>query len=188
MSEEKGLTYLLDAARQVCDRFPKTRFVVVGEGPLRERLEAQARRLMLSENVIFTGFREDVVALLKTFRGFVLPSLSEGFPTVILYAMAASLPVVATNVGGIPEMVRDNITGLLAKPADAGSLAEAVCRLLVNPDTAAEMGRAGRRQVEMVFNLDKKIQETLAIYRDTFSANAHPLRVAALEYRYEVKT
>lgn len=184
MSDEKGLSFLVDAAKRVCDKFPLARFVLVGEGPLRKKLETQVRNLGLGSNVVFTGFREDVVSLLKTFKGFVLPSLSEGFPTVILYAMAASLPVVATNVGGIPEMVQHGATGLLVEPADADSLAEALCGILKNATAAVEMGRAGRRRIESVFNLDKKISETLSIYRNTFNTNAHPLRVAALEYRY----
>lgn len=184
MSDEKGLQYLVQAAHEVCRRFPATRFVLVGEGPLRKKLEGQVQELGLQSNVVFTGFRQDVVSLLKTFDAFALPSLSEGFPTVILYAMAGALPVVASHVGGIPEMVQDRITGLLVPPAQSTPLAEAFCQLLENLPLAQEMGRAGRRRIETVFNLDKKIAETLSIYRHTFNSNAHPLRAAELELRY----
>jgi glycosyltransferase involved in cell wall biosynthesis len=178
LSEEKGLTYLVEAAAKVLRVHPSARFVLVGEGPLRKQLEQQARNLGLGSSLLFTGFREDVASILKTFNAFVLPSLSEGFPTVILYAMAASLPVVATRVGGLPELVLDGITGYLAPPADGAALAESLSRLLEDPQASLALGQAGRGRVETVFNLNNKINETLMIYRNTFTNNTNSLRVA----------
>lgn len=178
LSEEKGLTYLVDAASRVIRAHASARFVLVGEGPLRKKLEQQVRDQGLESSFVFTGFREDVASILKTFNAFVLPSLSEGFPTVILYAMAASLPVVATRVGGIPELVEEGVSGYLAPPADGNALAESLSLLLNDRAVATALGRAGRQRIETIFNLDNKINETLSIYRNTFSRNAHSLRIA----------
>lgn len=178
LSAEKGHQFLVRAAEIVCRQYPQARFVLAGEGPLRPSLEEQVRQLQLQDKVLFAGFREDAEAIMKTFDAFILPSLSEGFPTVILYAMAASLPVIASRVGGIPEMVQAEVTGLLPEAAQAKSLAEAACRFLENPTWARSLGTAGRKRMENVFNLDKKTMETLTIYRQAFQTNAHPLRLS----------
>ncbi|MFH1331457.1 MAG: glycosyltransferase family 4 protein, partial [Actinomycetota bacterium] len=110
-------------------------------------------RLGLEGRVLFAGARDDVARMLAAADLFVLPSLTEALPTVVTEAMAAGLPIVATTVGGIPEMVHHGEAALLVPPADPGALAAAVCRLLANPRQAAAMGRSGRRLVAARFDI-----------------------------------
>jgi len=151
--EPKGIQHMLAALPEVIAAFPEVRYLLVGDGPHRSALEEQAARLGLSDRVIFTGARDDVARLLAAADLFILPSLTEALPTVVAEAMAAGLPVVATTVGGIPEMVRPGDAALLVPPADPEALAEAVGRLLANPRQAAAMGLAGRRLVAERFDI-----------------------------------
>lgn len=171
LSAEKGERFLIEAAAELCERYEQLRVVIVGEGELRPELEGLARSLRLHEKVIFTGFREDFFSLIKSFKVFVLPSLSEGFGVVILYAMAASLPVVATNVGGVPEIVQDRITGLLVPAGDSKELARAIAYLLDHPEQARAMGEAGRRRLEAYFSLKTKIDRTIDVYKSLLNGS-----------------
>lgn len=160
LSAEKGHEYLVEAAARIAGVRERMRFVIVGDGECRPRLEERVRALGLEQAFQFTGFQSRIAELLGSFDVFVLPSLSEGLSSAILSAMAAGLPVVATAVGGIPELVHDEIHGLLVPPADAAALARAIERLAEHPDDARRMGDAGRRRMEQSFTLDRKIQET----------------------------
>jgi glycosyltransferase involved in cell wall biosynthesis len=142
----KGLEVLLAAAPAVLAAHPRARFAVVGDGPARAELEAGAAAGGVGEAVAWTGFRRDVPALLAAADLFVLPSLDDAFPTAILEAMAAGLPVVATRAGGIPEIVDDGATGLLVPPGDAAALARAISTLLADPAARKSLGEAGRRR------------------------------------------
>ena len=141
------------------------RYLLVGDGPHRPALEAQVADLGLGDQVAFTGAREDVPRLLAAADLFVLPSLTEALPTVLAEAMAAGLPIVATTVGGIPEMTRHGEAALLVPPADPGALAAAVCRLLSNPRQAAAMGRSGRRLVAARFDIRTQAKALADDYR-----------------------
>jgi len=160
----KGQRYLVEAAALVVRRMPDARFLIVGDGELRATLEQAVRREQLEKHVIFTGFRPDVVSLIKGFDLFVMSSVTEGLGTSLLDAMAASRPVVATRTGGIPEVVVDGETGLLVPPRDAPALAEAIIRLLGDESLRAAFGRAGRQRVERRFSADRMVAATLAVY------------------------
>src|SRR5262245_57063511 len=122
---------------------PQLRFVIVGEGERRAALEAQTRRLGLSDRVLFTGFREDVDRLLPAFDVFCLSSELEGLGTSLLDAMCFARPVVATAAGGIPEAVLDGVTGRVVPVRDVRALADALLELLAQPERREAMGRAG---------------------------------------------
>jgi glycosyltransferase involved in cell wall biosynthesis len=162
----KGHGYLLEAFAQLRQRHPGIRLLVVGDGPERDALERQARDLGIAGDVRFTGHREDVADLLAAIEVFVLPSLAEHFGRVLLEAMAMERPVVATDAGGVPEVVAENVSGLLVPPADPAALARAVSRLLTDSALARAMGRAGRRRVEAHYNLQRHAERVEAVYAE----------------------
>ena len=170
MTAEKGHSWLIRAAAQVLPHFDRLRFVLVGDGPLRSRLQRLTRQLGLDSRFRFLGFRTDADALMKTFDIFCLPSLSEGLSSSILTAMAQALPVVATAVGGTPELVREGETGLLVRPADSGSLAKALRQLVESPAERRQMGQAGRRRIVRDFTLDRKLDNFERLYRELLAA------------------
>jgi len=156
---------MLAALPEVAAAFPAVRYLLVGDGPHRPALEEQVRALGLDGRVLFAGARDDVARMLAAADLFVLPSLTEALPTVLAEAMAAGRPIVATTVGGIPEMVRHGEAALLVPPADPGALAAAVCRLLANPRQAAAMGRSGRRLVAERFDIRTQARALADDYR-----------------------
>jgi glycosyltransferase involved in cell wall biosynthesis len=162
---QKDFTTLLAAVAQVKEHVPTAQLLLVGDGELRDDLEAQAHLLDLSATVIFAGHRTDVPDILSTLDVFVLPSLWEGMPNVVLEAMATGLPVVATAVGGTTEVVVDGVTGLLVSPRNPDMLAQAIIRLLHDPDLRRKMGQAGQRRVEQYFSLKETIWQTELLYR-----------------------
>ncbi len=172
LQEGKGHADLLAAFPKVRAQIPQARLLLVGEGPLRPPLEAQAARLGLEGAVTFTGFRADVDRLLTALDLFVLPSLSEGFGLAILEAMRAARPVVATAVAAIPEIVVPDETGLLVPPADADALAAAMITLLRAPGRRTAMGRAGRARALSEFGVEKMVEATAAVYARVAPAHA----------------
>jgi glycosyltransferase involved in cell wall biosynthesis len=169
LSREKGMRYLIEAAALIPEANKRLKVVIVGEGACLQELMELARERGL-ENITFTGFRSDIPELMKSFDIFVLPSLSEGLSSSILEAMASSLPVIASNVGGIPELVRDGENGLLVAPADPAALAEAIRRLAQDPEDSLRMGRQGRKQVEDRFAMEHKILKTEELCRSLLSS------------------
>ena len=164
LTDHKDHATLLDAAVLVTARLPATRFVIVGEGALRKRLEAQARASGLDGRVIFTGFRSDLDCLLPAFTVFCLSSHMEGLGTSVLDAMAFARPVVATAAGGIPEAVADGRTGRIVPIRDAHALAGALVELLLDPARGEALGAAGRSRFEEEFTADRMVERTLAVY------------------------
>jgi glycosyltransferase involved in cell wall biosynthesis len=160
LSPEKGLNHLVDAAALIPRVRERMRFVIVGDGECRPELEAQVKARGLEGCFEFAGFQNRPAQYVKSFDIFVLPSLSEGLSSAILTAMASSLPVVATKVGGIPELISNEQNGILVPPADAAALARAIERLADEPARRREMGRAGRVRMEGRFTLERKIIET----------------------------
>ena len=161
---QKGLPYLLTAFREINAIYPNAHLLVVGAGELRAVLESQAQQLGISHRVIFTGNRQDIPDLLACVDIFVLPSLWEGLPNVVLEAMAAGLPVVATAVGGTPEVVVNDVTGLLIPPRDPQALADAIHRLLRDPELRQRMGQAGRARVAEHFSVEQMVRKTETLY------------------------
>ena len=161
---EKGYRHLVNAAALVERTRSGVHWILVGDGELRSGLEAQARRLGLASGVHFTGSRDDVADVLALADVFVLPSESEGFGRVLVEAMAMGRPVVATTVGGIPDVVVDGATGLLVAPADPAALADAVRALLDDPARAAALGAAGRARAESTFSLGAHVDAVERVY------------------------
>lgn len=160
LSREKGLNYLVEAAALIPDVHKRLRFVIVGDGACRPELEKLVRKKGLEDCFHFSGFQSIASDHLKSFDIFALPSLSEGLSSAILEAMASSLPIVATDVGGIPELVTNGDNGLLVTPANPGALADAIRRLADHPEESLRMGQRGRERMEAQFTLERKISET----------------------------
>lgn len=164
LHEQKGYQYLIEAVPKILKIHPSTLFLSVGDGPLKLELEELVLQNHVQENFIFLGHRNDIPEILSTIDILVLPSLWEGFPFVILEAMASSKPVIATNVDGTPEAVEDGKTGILVPPKDVNRLAEAIIFLLQNPDIAEEMGRAGHEKCTKYFSQERMTLKTQEIY------------------------
>ncbi|MCL2623870.1 MAG: glycosyltransferase family 4 protein [Planctomycetaceae bacterium] len=156
LSTEKGFDLLVDAVRTVRDRSFPVGLVVFGEGFLRGTLAKQIERLGLQDVVQMPGFIDDLDLFLPHFDLFVQSSHTEGLPNVLLEAMAARTPVVATHVGGTPEVVDDGVTGLLVPPGEADQLADAICRLLAAPERLPAMGIAARERVQTFFTFENQ--------------------------------
>ncbi|MCK4401029.1 GT4 family glycosyltransferase PelF [bacterium] len=154
----------LKAAGHIVKELPEVRFLIVGDGELMGKLESLAGEIGLREKVIFAGFRQDINNILSIIDVFVLCSTSEALGIAILEAMACSKPVVATNVGGIPEVVDDGRTGILVPPENPQALADGIIRLLKNKEEARRMGLAGRKRVEQYFDINFTVEKTEQIY------------------------
>jgi len=163
----KGHGCFLAAAARLADTPAVAKFLIVGEGPERAALEAEAGRLGVADGrVLFTGFRDDVPAVLAALDILVLPSTdAEVLPLVVMEALAAGRPVVATSVGGVPEMIEDGVSGLLVPPGDADALAAALRRLTGDATLRARLAGAGRECVERRFTLARMVSETERVYR-----------------------
>lgn len=161
----KGHEDLLEAAKTVLTANPKVAFVIVGRGALDSQLKEKARRLGIEDNVIFTGFRTDVHSLMTTFDIFVLPSIYEGLPVALLEAMALGRPVVATGVGGIPEVVRDGVEGFLVEPRNPRVLADKILDLLRSSQLRENMSQKAIARIEESFSIEAMVQKLEALYR-----------------------
>jgi len=164
----KNHSALLRAMRSVLEHVPDARLFVIGDGPQRGALESLAIELAIAPTVVFLGARDDVPDLLAALDLFVLPSLTEGLSLTLIECCAAGKPIVATDVGGNPEVIRDGENGLLIPPDDDRALATAIMRLLTDPDLAASIGQAGRARFEAEFTLDAMTSR----YRDLYESIA----------------
>ena len=160
----KDLHTFLLAASIVRKKIPNAKFIIVGDGSLREELEIFAYEHNLSENVVFTGFQNDITLFIPTFDVFVLTSLWEGMPVSILEAMASGKPVVATNVGSVAELVEPNKSGILISPKDFVMLANSIIQLLEDDKTRINMGSNARKRAERYFALDKMVDDIQNVY------------------------
>jgi len=165
LSPQKAPLDFVRLAAQVAEELPETRFVVVGDGPLRPQVEEAIAATGLSGRMLLTGLRRDVPRLLRAFDVFVLTSLWEGLPRVLPQAMAAGLPIVATAVDGNAEAVTDGVNGYLVPPGDVSGMAQQVMRLLRDPALARRMGAAGRERVPE-FGARKMVAEIAALYEE----------------------
>jgi glycosyltransferase involved in cell wall biosynthesis len=167
----KGHLDFLEAAAGVVKRVPLSSFVIVGEGPMRTLIEEGIERLGLDDRVRLLGFREDIPEILVSLDLFVHPSFKhEGVPQVLLQAMAMERAVVASDIGGIREVVRDGVDGLLVPPRDPGRLAEGMVRLLLDPEKRYSMGKRGREQVLQKWTLEKMVEKTIGVYERLIKA------------------
>jgi L-malate glycosyltransferase len=160
----KGQRYLIEAAHLVVQQMPDVRFVILGEGELREPLERLIREHHLEKHVLLPGFRTDVIGCMKGFDVFVMSSVTEGLGTSLLDAMACARPIVATRAGGIPEIVDDEVTGLLVPPRDAVALSQAIIRALEDERWRARIGDAGFARVSERFSAQRMVAATARVY------------------------
>jgi glycosyltransferase involved in cell wall biosynthesis len=168
----KGVEYFLDAAAVLAGKVADVCFLVVGDGGNKKELEEYACQLGLGQRIVFTGFRGDVPELLSEVAISVLPSLSEGTSNTLLESMAAGVPVIATRVGGNPEVIEDGVSGLLVPPRDSAALAAAMDRLLEDEILALALGQAGMRRVSELFSLEGSVHETEHLYQRLVDAKA----------------
>ena len=189
----KGLDDFLHAAVIVLRQFPNARFLIVGnsgtfyatpEGIVEDKsyeraLEQLATELGIRDKVIFTGFRSDVAHVLDGLSISLQPSRSEGMSNTLLESMAAGAPVVATRVGGAPEVLRDGENGLLVAPGDVEAIAAAMCRLLAAPSEARAMGRAARTAVLEKYSMDRVVERTTHLYNSLLRHKRPQVTVAS---------
>jgi glycosyltransferase involved in cell wall biosynthesis/ubiquinone/menaquinone biosynthesis C-methylase UbiE len=169
----KGYQHLIRAISLAAQQLPELGCLIVGEGDAgyRTELERLTRDLGLADRVVFAGFQPDVYPYLAALDLFVLPSVMEGFGIALLEAMAMRRPVVATKVGGVPEVVEDGVTGLLVPPADAAGLAQAIVSLAEAPDLRRALGEAGARRVRERFHVAKMARQIEAVYEEVLKGD-----------------
>jgi glycosyltransferase involved in cell wall biosynthesis len=165
LTEQKGHRYLIEAMPEVLRFFPDARFIFIGDGPLFAELDELARSRDVAKAVHFLGFRTDISRLLQNLDLFVLPSLYEGLPNVVLEAMACGLPVVATAVDGTPEAVVHGKTGILVPSRQSKSLEDALISLLNKPGIMKQFGQAGRKRIENQFSLESQVAQFVTLYQ-----------------------
>jgi glycosyltransferase involved in cell wall biosynthesis len=173
LSDVKGYPTFLRAAARLARQLPNCLFLALGgettgPGPL-ARFTSLAAELGIRDRVSFLGFRSDVADVLRAADIVVLPSLDEGLPLAVLEAMACAKPVIATPVGGVPEAVVDELTGILVPPSDSESLAAAMLRLLQDRDLAGRMGNAGMRRAQEYFSVRRLVAEVEALYEQAIA-------------------
>jgi glycosyltransferase involved in cell wall biosynthesis len=166
LAAHKGQKHLIAAAKLVLRDVPDARFLIVGEGELKDQLERQIKQLALERHVLLTGFRSDALGLMKSFDLFAMSSVTEGLGSAVLEAMTCGRAVVSTRAGGLPEAVVDGETGLLVPPHDEPALAEAIVALLRDPVRRVAMGEAGRARVVDTFSVERMVTNTLRVYSD----------------------
>ena len=165
LSPEKGYDVLIEAMRRLSERNISAGLVIFGDGFLRETLEKQAESFGVQNMVRLPGFTGDLDRFLPNFDLFVQSSYTEGLPNVLLESMAAQTAVVATRVGGTPEVVEEGVTGLMVAPKNANELAAAIAKLLENPERLADMGVAGKKRVERLFTFDIQAEQYYELFR-----------------------
>jgi glycosyltransferase involved in cell wall biosynthesis len=164
LSREKGHATLVSAFANVCARLQDTHLIIAGEGPERPRLEREIARLRLDRQVTLLGEVEDVASIYALANLVALPSLTEGCPSVLLEAMAAGVPVVASRVGGIPEIATDGRTALLIEQRDVAQLAAAMCRLLMDRGLAGRLAADARQHVAQTHDSPRRAAKLVAIH------------------------
>lgn len=169
MTIQKGHIYLVEAAKEVVRKYPNVKFALAGDGPLHGDLENQIKRSGLQQHFMLLGFRNDIVELLNAYDMFVLPSLWEGLPNVVLEAMACGKGVIATAVDGTVEAVNDGETGLLVPAKAPTALAEALIKVLDNPELIKSMGKKSRARIEAEFTIEKEVKKFEQLYDSLFA-------------------
>jgi glycosyltransferase involved in cell wall biosynthesis len=162
----KGHTYLIKAIQKVVKVIPEAKFLFVGDGEIKSKLSEEIKSLDLQENIFMLGSRNDIATILSCINVFLLPSLNEGFGMVLIEAMAARKPVIATNVGGIPEVVKYGETGILVPPKDPEAFSSAIIKLYNNPELSRRMGLAGYNRAKRLFDITTTVHEFESLYSD----------------------
>lgn len=160
---------LLKAAMNILKTFPLVTFIIVGRGPLDQKLRETACNLGISKNVIFTGFVDNLYEVMQTFDIFVMSSIYEGFGISLVEAMALGKPAVVTRVGGMPEVIEDGVSGLWAEPRAPEDLARKILTLLTNDDLRKTMGESAQQQATQKFDIRKRVAAMEGVYRKLLS-------------------
>jgi glycosyltransferase involved in cell wall biosynthesis len=168
LHRQKGLIYLIKAAKKIHQAVPEVMILIVGGGPLRRKLEKTAIKEGLGNFIVLTGEREDAAELLSIFDVFVLPSLWEGLPYVLMEASSLGKPIVATDVEGVNEIIEDGKTGMLVPPRNSKNLAEAVIRLLDEKNFASKLGESAKKLIPPRYRLSKMVEDTQNLYLKLF--------------------
>jgi glycosyltransferase involved in cell wall biosynthesis len=169
-SDIKGHPWLIAAAPKVVEQFPAVRFIFAGDGALRPELERQAADIGLKDHFSFLGRRDDIPRILRSCDIAVLPSKAEGLPNAVLEYMCAGLPTIASAVGGNAEIVRDGATGLLVPPQNSEALADAILRLLREPDLARKIAKDSQQYVLENFSFARLVREVDEMYTELLQA------------------
>jgi glycosyltransferase involved in cell wall biosynthesis len=169
LSPEKGFDVFIEAAARVSAQRPSVGFVVFGEGPRRRDLERRVRETGLEGRFVLAGFRADLDRYLPVLDAFVLSSFTEGMPNVVLEAMAVGVPVVATAVGGTPELIEDGRSGLLVPPGDSAALAAGISRVMASPGLARTLGRNACERVHAAFSFSAQAQQYCRFFEDVLA-------------------
>jgi glycosyltransferase involved in cell wall biosynthesis len=162
LHDRKGQKYLIEAYKKLVAEFPETKLVFVGDGPRKRYYEKLSRAL--SKNILFLGHKRNIAETMAASDIFVLPSIREAFGLVILEASISGVPIIATRVGGIPEIIEDGKTGLLVTPGNADELAESIKKLLMDPVLAANLKKEAASRTEMAFNAHEMAKRTEEVY------------------------
>ncbi len=168
---QKGLQYLIDALPAIIKAIPNVYYLVVGSGDYKTALVEMAENAGLKKRIIFSGMRSDIPELLSIADVFVLPTLTEALPTVLMEAMAARKPIIASDVGGVPEIISDKENGFLLPPKDPAKLAEACIELVTAPDLRKKMGDAGWKTVNKIFNIRRQVKQLEILYDELLALN-----------------
>jgi glycosyltransferase involved in cell wall biosynthesis len=173
LDEEKGNKYLLEAVALLHERWPRLKLLLIGDGPHLERLTAQGESLGISDHLIFTGFQREIPLLQSLLTIQVFPSLGEGGPLTLYEAMAMRLPIVATTVGGLGEVLRDNYDARMAPPHDSKGLAEAIEDLIAHPEKAERL--AGQASLASpTFDIQRTVNRIQEIYEELAGGRVRP--------------
>jgi len=167
LRKEKGQAILLDAMSQVIKKVPEVKIVVIGDGPDRKQLETRAETLGIADHILWLGIKEpeETLQLYSIMDVVVVPSLFEGFGLTAAEAMASGLPVVASDVDGLREVIKDGVTGYLVPFGDSNEMAKRLIELLSDPSKAQAMGKVGRKRVKQQFSMERFTEATLGAYR-----------------------
>lgn len=169
LSKQKGITYLVEAAKEVTRRVPKARIVVAGDGPLRQELMAQAEAAGLGSRMLFPGYRRDIPDLLASFDIYVLSSLWEGLPLALLEALRLGKPIVCTSVGGNPEVIEDGVHGYLVPPKDPAKLADRLVRVAEDAPMRERIKTSSPARFHEHFSLAAMTEQHEQLFREQAS-------------------
>ena len=164
MSKQKGLKYLVKAAKEIVAKYPQIKFVLIGDGPLREGLEQQVAELGLKDNFIFPGYQKDIPNHLKALDVFILPSLWEGFSIALIEALALGLPIITTDVGGNGELVKHNSTGLLIPSENPRAIKEAVFKMYRDKELRQKFAENGKAYYEKYCTVHTMVENYNELY------------------------
>jgi len=164
LNKRKGVSTLIDGAKRIIKDCPDIRFVIVGSGPEKEKLQNMVKSLGLDKHIAFLGYQKDLVSTLQSFDLMVLPSLTEGLPAILLEAMALKVPIIATSVGGTPEIIENGVNGFLVPPKNSQKLSEKIIEVYKNPDLTSKFVKESLVRFEKFFTAKKTASEYEKVY------------------------